>query len=218
MSKFSKEEINELEQKFEAEINEIYNSSNKSEGVSDPDKAEVMEVAKGFNHLITEALTSDAFCKETNERLQTQKAESVSDEFSLAVGDPENPKEYLFEEKINLLQKIGSHIRDLVEGGETYGVGCVIDIEICGKPRKPDWWYNGWKLRDQVEAFKKTLNENYYNAYNKRFNEYYKDPFKPYVCSSANVRYEGGGSSGWKATIILNFSRGDLPENKRKNK
>ena len=159
MSKFSKEEIDELEQKFEAEINEIYNSSNKYEGMSDSDKAEVMEVAKGFNRLVTDALTSYAFCQATNERLQTQKAESVSDEFSLAVGDPENPKEYLFEEKINLLQKIGSHIRDLVEGGETYGVSCVIEIDISGRPRKPDWWYNGWKLRDQVEAFKKTLKE-----------------------------------------------------------
>jgi len=214
MSKFSKEEIDELEQKFEAEINEIYNSSNKYEGMSDSDKSEVMEVAKGFNHLITEALTSDAFCKETNERLQTQKAESVSDELSLAVGDPENPKEYLFEEKINLLQKIGSHIRDLVEGGEIDGISCVIDIAIGGKPRKPDWWYNGWKLRDQVESFKKTLKENYYNAYNKKFNEHYLDPFKPYVCESSNVRYEGG--SGWIVTTVLHFSQDDLPENKRK--
>lgn len=217
MSKFSKEEIDELEQKFEAEINEIYNSSNKSEGVSDSDKAEIMEVAKGFNHLITEALTSDTFCKETNERLQTQKAESVSDELSLVVGDPENPKEYLFEEKINLLQKIGSHIRDLVEGGETYGISCVIEMEISGRPRKPDWWYNGWKLRDQVEAFEKTLKENYYNAHD-RFNRPYLDPFKSHVCSSANVRYEGGGSSEWNVTAVVHFSEGDLPENKRKNK
>lgn len=84
MSKSSKEEIDELEQKFEAEINEIYNSSNKYEGMSDSDKSEVMEVAKGFNRLVIDALTSDAFCKETNERLQTQKAESVFDESSLA--------------------------------------------------------------------------------------------------------------------------------------